>query len=192
MTSSVIVFQDATWPVHDRILGIQSTALTQLMNPITLQRVWDNEYRVPADEGDVLTLPELLDTVREAVWTEVSGRVDQRYTDREPMVSSLRRNLQREHLERLIDLTKPGDGFTAAEKPISNLALMNLRDLQQRIEKTLEQSDSNIDAYTLAHLTEADKRIAQVLDAQFIYNTDDIRAQQSLPSGFFFKGDQKD
>ena len=185
------IMNDATWPVHDRILGIQASALTQLMNPITLQHVWDIEYRTPTEE-DALTLPELFDTLREAAWTEVNGTVDQHFTNRDPMISSLRRNLQREHLERLIDLTKPGDGFTAAEKPISNLALMNLRILQGRIDKTLDQGNSRIDAYTAAHLTEASKRIAQVLDAQYIYNTNDIGGGSSLPSGFFFKSQQQD
>lgn len=184
------IMDDPTWPVHDRILGIQASALTQLMNPITLQYVWDNEYR--DRENDPLTLPELLDDLREAAWTEVNGEVDEHYTNAEPMISSLRRNLQREHLERLIDLTMPGDGFTAAEKPISNLALMNLRDLQSRIDETLGQANSKIDAYTVAHLTEAKNRIDQVLNAQYIYNTNDIRAQQSLPSGFFFKNQQRD
>lgn len=178
------IFQDATWPVHDRILGVQSVALTQLMNPITLQRVYDNEYR---DEGDVLTLPEMLDTIRESAWTEVNGVVDEHYSNADPMISSLRRNLQREHLQRLIDLTKPGDGFTAAEKPISTLAMYNLRDLQTRIGKTLDNANSKIDTYTVAHLTESKERIDQVLDAQYIYNANDMRQNMALPGGFFFR-----
>ena len=30
---------DATWPIHDRIMGIQSSALTQVLNPTTLNRI---------------------------------------------------------------------------------------------------------------------------------------------------------
>ncbi len=51
---------EATWPIHDRILGVQASALTWLMNPTTLRRVYDNELRLPEDE-DTLTLPELLE-----------------------------------------------------------------------------------------------------------------------------------
>ena len=61
---------EATWPIHDRIISIQSSALTMLMNPTTLRRVYDNEFRVPDDE-DALTLPELLDTIGDAIWTEL-------------------------------------------------------------------------------------------------------------------------
>ncbi|MFG0264898.1 MAG: zinc-dependent metalloprotease, partial [Rhodopirellula sp. JB055] len=50
---------EATWPIHDRVLGMQASTLTLIMNPTTLRRVFDNELRVPA-ETDALTLPELL------------------------------------------------------------------------------------------------------------------------------------
>ncbi|HID23172.1 MAG TPA: hypothetical protein EYP14_12325, partial [Planctomycetaceae bacterium] len=39
--------EEPTWPVHDRIMGIQASTLTMLMNPTTLRRVYDNEFRVP-------------------------------------------------------------------------------------------------------------------------------------------------
>ncbi|MEL7338537.1 MAG: zinc-dependent metalloprotease, partial [Planctomycetota bacterium] len=61
---------EGAFPVHDRVLGIQSTALTSVMNPTTLRRVYDNELRLAADV-DTLTLPELLDTVTETVWSEL-------------------------------------------------------------------------------------------------------------------------
>ena len=53
---------EPAWPVHDRIMGLQASALSQLMNPTTLRRVYDNEFRVPADE-DAVTLNELLSKV---------------------------------------------------------------------------------------------------------------------------------
>ena len=30
-------FEDSTWPIHDRIMGIQSMVLTRLLNPGTLR-----------------------------------------------------------------------------------------------------------------------------------------------------------
>jgi hypothetical protein len=159
---------DADWPVHDRILGIQGSTLTMLMSPDTLKLVYDNEMRASEDE-EVLTLPELLETINEAIWTEVGNKPENEATARNPYVSSLRRNLQREHLERLIDLTMPEAGFTAAYKPISNLALMKLRKLKDRIDESLAH-ESLLDAYTLAHLGEAKVRIEKALDAQYIYN----------------------
>ena len=50
---------EEAWPVHARISGIQATALSQLMNPTTINRVYDNEFRADADM-DVLTVPEVL------------------------------------------------------------------------------------------------------------------------------------
>jgi len=184
------VMSDATWPVHDRILGVQAAALTMVLNPQTLQRVYDNEFRVPA-EDDAITLAEVLDTVSGSIWTEIQSEPRSSYTNREPMISSLRRNLQREHLERLIDLTMPG-GFSAAHKPIGNLATMQLRDLHERIGGVLKGNKARkLDAYSRAHLSEAESLIAKALDAQYIYNTDDIGGG-GFPFGFFFQDDESD
>lgn len=168
---------DADWPVHDRIMGIQSSALTMLMNPDTLRLVYDNELRTPEDQ-DMVTLPELLDTISAAIWTELEGKPEQKATARKPWISSLRRNLQREHLERLIDLTLPDAGYTTAYKPISNLALVRLRDLKDKITKALEQKGM-LDPYSVAHLSEAQLRIEKALDAQYIYDAGGMQTSGS-------------
>lgn len=160
------VMGDPTWPVHDRIMGIQAAVLTMLMNPTTLQRVLDNESYTPASQ-DALTIPEVMETINVAVWGELDKAADHKYTAREPMISSLRRNLQREHMERLIDLSM-AQGYSAAFKPISNIATVQLRDLSAKIGKAA--ASGNLDPYTSAHLGEAKLRIDKALDAQFIYN----------------------
>lgn len=157
---------DPAWPVHDRILSMQSSALTQLMNSTTLRRVYDNEFRIPADQ-DALTLPELLDSITSEIWSELEDETDGKFTTRKPMISSLRRNLQREHLERLIDLTLPGNGDSAAYKAISNLCVMELRELKDGIDGVLGDS---LDPYSKAHLYEASQRIEKALDAEYVYN----------------------
>lgn len=167
------LFADPPFDVHDTVLGVQSTAMTMLLNPGTLKRVYDNEYRTPPGE-DALTLPELLFTVTDAAWSELDSRNDKRYTDRLPMISSLRRNLQRENLDRLIDLTMPGALTGSAAKPIQTLAAHKLRDLDGKIESALKLADSKIDPYTLAHLTDAHTRINKALDATYIYNANEI------------------
>ncbi len=161
--------QDPAWPVHDRILSVQSSALTQLMRSTTLRRVYDNEFRTPADE-DAFSLPELLESITGEIWSELDGEVDEEYTSRSPMISSLRRNLQREHMERLIDLTLPGNGSSAAYKAISNLCVMELRGIHSDVNKILEAGGENLDAYTKAHLYEAQQRIEKALDADYVYN----------------------
>lgn len=164
--------QDNTYNVHDRIGGIQAMVLTRLMNPTTLRRVLDNEYRVSSDQ-DTLTLPELLDTVSASVWSELEKSPSGSFTPRKPYISSLRRNLQREHLERMIDLTLPNAGSGEAFKAISNLSVFRLRQLDAKITSIIgEKGDKagSLDAYSVAHLSEAQMRINRALDAQYIYN----------------------
>ena len=111
---------EATWPIHDRILGMQASALTMVMNPTTLRRVYDNELRLPPDQ-DALTLPELLTTISNAVWSELKEECPADRNDRKPMISSLRRNLQREHIQRLIDLVLESPNDT--RRPTSRSAI---------------------------------------------------------------------
>ncbi len=160
---------EAAWPIHDRILGIQSTALTWLMNPTTLRRVYDNELRLPADQ-DALTLPELLATINSEVWSEIDADCPPDRNDRKPMISSFRRNLQREHMQRLIDLVVKSSQANAAAKPISNLARMELRTLSKRLGESVEKCGDKMDAYTVAHLTESQERIDRALEAGYTYN----------------------
>lgn len=161
--------QDTTWPIHDRIIGIQASALTGLMNPTTLKRVYDNELRVP-DSEDCLTLPELLSTVSDNIWNELDQKPADKYNARKPMISSLRRNLQREHLQRLIDLTLPGGGSSAASRAISMLSAKNLRDILAKIEAAQTSGADKHDPYTAAHLSQAQQRIQKALDADYILN----------------------
>ena len=49
----------AIWPVAEKVMGIQASTLTMILNPTTLGRVYDNEFLVEADK-DAITLPEIL------------------------------------------------------------------------------------------------------------------------------------
>lgn len=161
--------QDSTWPVHERIMGIQASVLTALLNPTTVGRVFANEVYTPAEE-DMITLPELLDSLNKAVWTELNDPKLDGVSVRKPAISSLRRNLQREYVERLIDLSMPDQWSGTAQKPISNLSLYMLRDLQRQLGGVLDDKGSQFDPYSRAHLAEAKLRIDKALDAIFIYN----------------------
>ena len=86
------------------------------------------------------------------------------------MLSSLRRNLQREHLELLIDLSKSDYFGTAAYKPIANLVMEKIRQIKEdKIDSILEESDGKLDPYTRAHLKDAGLQIKRALDAHYIY-----------------------
>ncbi|XZE36269.1 zinc-dependent metalloprotease [Pirellulaceae bacterium SH501] len=178
---------ESTFPVHDRILGYQASTLTMLMNPTVLRRVFDNEQLVPQDK-DALTLPELMDKLYNEVWSELDAKVEGEASPRKPRISSWRRNLQREHLERLITLGMPSS-TAAVSKPIASLALLQLKQLKGKIDAVLE-TKAGLDPYSLAHLGEAQQRIAKAVDAIYIYN---------MPSsfgggggGFIILGQEKD
>ncbi len=168
------VLADPAMPIHDRILGMQASALTLLMNPSTLQRVYDYELFVEAD-ADVFTLAELLGAVTEGVWSELDEPSGKKFTERKPMISSMRRNLQLEHLGRMIELSMATDGFSAAQKAVRTLAGMHLREIKDHADKVLEGSPK-LDVYTKAHLQEVSIRIEKALDADYIYNANAIGA----------------
>ena len=159
---------DPEWAVHDQIAGVQSSALTMLINPAQMRRVLDNEFRVPADK-DMITAVEVLDTVCNAIFSEIDTAKSGSFTNRQPMISSIRRNLQREMIDRLIDLSFPNALSGEAAKPISNLATARLRELKVKLEDASKRG--NADAYSAAHMSEAAIRIGKAIDAQYIYNT---------------------
>ena len=158
---------DPDWPIHDRIAGIQSSALTSLLNPSTLRRVYDNEFRIAADQ-DALTLPELLETVTSAIWGELDQEVTVAASARKPAISSLRRNLQREHVKRLVDLAMTNSGSNQAYKPISNLARSGLRAMLNKVNAFVGANADKLDAYTAAHLAEIQTSITKALEADIV------------------------
>ena len=156
---------EPAWPVHDRIMGIQAMTLSQLLQPATLRRVYDNEYRIDADE-DALTLYEMCNTVSEAVWQELGDAPEGDFSERKPAISSLRRNLQSEHLGRLFDLANMSRDPSAAMKPISNIASMQLTELGKKVDKAKDNDE--FDAYTRAHLQDASERIKKWIDSKYV------------------------
>ena len=179
---------EPTWPVHDRIMGMQASVLTMLMNPTTLRRVYDNEFRVPANE-DAVTLPEVLQAISAAIWSELKKAPAKQYTARVPLISSLRRNLQQEQLGRLIELAMPGNVSTEAYKPIANLALMELKSIRTDVQKTLKTGGAKLDPYTRSHLMKIDDQITKALEAEFIYNANEIGGGSSM---IFMLGQEAD
>jgi hypothetical protein len=90
-----------------------------------------------------------------------------RSSNRQPAISSLRRNLQSEHLARLIELSLEEDAGTPASRTIQSLVRMQLLDIQKKI-KNAEAKD----AYTKAHLADASMKIKKALNAQFTIGGD--------------------
>lgn len=157
---------DPSFEVHDIVAGIQATALTMVINPTTLRRLYDNEFRTNGSEENPITLAEVMNRMTDAVWSDVKP-AGSKYTPAKPMLSSFRRNLQREHLDRLIDLALPRSSMSPAWRTIATLSIQKLRQIDDRIKGALS-NPANIDDYTLAHLTDARTRIEKALNAQYV------------------------
>lgn len=157
------------YPIHDRILNVQRGVLVRMLNPSTLRRVYDAEMMVPADQ-DAYTLPEHMTMVTEAVWSEVlePEASSTKFTNRTPMISSLRRNLQREYVTRLIDLSQQSSW--GAPRPVQALSKEWLSTLNESIGSVLDAKDpKKLDDYTRSHLKECQARINAALNAQVNY-----------------------
>ncbi|HIF53428.1 MAG TPA: hypothetical protein EYQ87_05595, partial [Candidatus Nitrosopelagicus sp.] len=152
---------EATWPIHDKILGTQASALTTILAPSRLRMVYDNEFLVPADE-DALTVAEIFETLMDAIYADLSSSKGE-WTNRNPMISSLDRNLQAEMAKRLIDLST---GRVTMFKPVQTLALFYTRDLYEQVGAILE-GKAELDLYTLAHLQDMHERLGKALDAVY-------------------------
>jgi hypothetical protein len=146
---------DPSLTIHDTVSGVQGTALSLLMNPTRLRRVYDNEFRT-ADQDDAFTLHELVTSVTDRVWREAADGTTE--------VSSFRRNLQRDHVDRLTTLGLMNSS-NATMRTISTLANAELRRIDTMAEKSLKAGS---EPYTKAHLEDIRTRIAKTLDAAYV------------------------
>lgn len=151
------------WPVAQSVLGVQASAMTGLINPQRLSWVMDNELRTPAGE-DALTVPEIFTALREKIWDlpDPSGT----YTNRQPLVGQLERNLQMEHLTRMINLATGMRWPGASGRTIQALARQELATLQAQA--LLYAKVRGIDDYSAAHLRDANERITRALEAAYL------------------------
>ncbi|MEH2268910.1 MAG: zinc-dependent metalloprotease [Nostoc sp.] len=145
------------YPIHDRILSFQSAILRSLLDSDRLNRLQDIELKTLP--GEALSIPELFDTLQTGIWTEV-------FAPGEPKpISSIRRSLQREHLNVLLQMML---GTTNTPEDGRTLAWYELRQLQKAIDVRLKQIGESLDIYTLAHLEASGDRITKALNSQLL------------------------
>jgi hypothetical protein len=149
------------YPVH-RVIGMwQQYILGRLLASITLTRLYDAELKVPRDQ-DAFTTAELIQRLRKAIFSEVANMEPGAYTNRQPAISSLRRNLQRMLLRHLADLAM---GNSRAPDDCHTIAYSELIVLEREIQAVLKNGQIKLDEYSRAHLWETAARIVKVLHA---------------------------
>ncbi len=144
------------FPLHQTQLGVQTSLLTQLLHPVRLERIRDTEAKFGAE--NTVTIPELMETVTEAAWEES-------WTAPGGNIPSIRRDLQRAHLDEMIRIVRDAPSGTPADARA--VARATLQDLHERLELRLTPPTYDFDAYTRAHLIESRDRIKRALDAGF-------------------------
>jgi hypothetical protein len=163
--------EDVEYPIHDRILQLQLWTLFRFLNPRTLTLLSDAEARI-GQESDAITFPELFGKITDAIWAEVKKPLETgEYTNRKPMISSIRRNLQHEHLGEMIDLALEDDSGPSPQAARTQ-AYYHLKKLGMEVDKLLasNQGPGSLDDYSRAHLEETSRRIAKVLEAVYSRN----------------------
>lgn len=163
------MFEELTFPIQEEVLRTQRLVLFNLLNPQTVRNLYDSEYRVEADV-DLYTLPEMMQDLTDAIFSELDTEPTAPTTVREPYIDGLRRNLQRRYITELIQLAIRDEvSFTP---PIARtLAWQQLSELHEDVNRVINGAGrEHLDAYSRAHLLESRARIKQALDASFTIN----------------------
>ena len=155
------------YPVHKMYTTMQSPVLGALIVPPVLQRVYDAELKT--DDADKFTAAELLTSTRDMIWSELDELIDGRrkgpFTEADPMVRSIRRNLQNDHLDMLLAYAEPGRLYYVSSD-LHRMVRFATRELSGKIGKALAM-DADLDFASHAHLYEAKSRIDRFLEAEY-------------------------
>jgi Met-zincin/Domain of unknown function (DUF5117)/Domain of unknown function (DUF5118) len=137
--------------VADRVLGSQRRLLGALISDQRIKRMAEHAMR---DGDDAYTGADMLEDLREGLWSELDGR------DR--TIELPRRNIQRAHVELLIDRLTPdedGNGETNSDLPALARA-----ELVAILEMCQGAAERHLDDTTEAHVLDIAARIKQAFD----------------------------
>jgi hypothetical protein len=157
------------YPIHQTILSMQSYALFNLCAPQVLQRVYDSEMKSKAD--DKFTAAELVANTRQIIWGNLELPHGKEFTDAKPMLSSVRRNLQRQHLQYLLAIVDSQPGQLVSPD-LQSMVAFSCRELSDQMGVVLDKgktaNNGKLDFATKAHLSECKSKIDRVLNAPHI------------------------
>lgn len=140
--------------VPELVRGVQTTVLDRLLSPGTATRVLEAPLYAAAGEP-VLDLDAVYRRLHGAVWSELR---------RGGEIAPLRRQLQREHLQRLAGLLTRGAGALPADA-LSLLRLQS-RELVARLDQAARRP--GLPVATRAHLEDSRTLLAKALDASLL------------------------
>jgi len=138
----------------ETVLSMQRKVLDQVMSGPVAERLIESRELV-TDAKDALTLSELYDTLQGAIWSELK-------TGRE--ITSMRRNLQREHLRRMVSLLL----HPSADMPADATSLMRMEAQQLASDIRKAKAKPGFSKETRAHLAESLETLEQALKAPLV------------------------
>ena len=137
--------------VANAVLKVQTAVLDQLLSDQVSTRLLDSQEKV-ADRAKLLRLSDLYDTLDGAIWAELRSGKE---------ITSMRRNLQREHLRRVAGmLVRPSPTAPADAR---SLAREGAIELQARIRTALAKGGQSRESR--AHLRESYDTLSEALKA---------------------------
>jgi hypothetical protein len=170
------------YPLYESVLSIQKIVLSRFLDSQVLRSVQDAELLAGENE-EVLKLPEVFDALTDSIWTELPTAEPAAGEKPKVAISTIRRNLQREHVKRLSDMVLgPRDDpfdyynfiFYSSSQPAPAdaraLARHHLKAIDARIAMSLNAEKAEPDAYSRAHLEQLHDQIGKVLAAQINAN----------------------
>jgi len=137
------------------VLEMQRALLGALINDGVAQRLLDSEGKVDAS-GPALRLSEMLQRLSAEVWSELRAR--------DGDIASLRRELQREHANRLAGLLLRPGALTRADA--RSLVRVQSQELLARIQTAAQRK--GLSAEARAHLQDCADTLRQALNSQLI------------------------
>jgi hypothetical protein len=152
------------FPIH-RIIGLfQWMNLSKRMFPNILRRIQDAEMKTTSE--DKFTVAEYLQLVQNACWADSLdlNRINSgTWKDASPLISSIRRSLQREYLSVVEPLVRTSPGW-AVSPDLHAMVQQSLRKLNKRIDKALDAG--KLDFASESHLTACQSRIKRMLEPE--------------------------
>jgi hypothetical protein len=130
------------------VLTLQSQTLDRLFSPGTAQRLLELPYYLtPAQRIGAISLNEVYATLQSSVWSELKSGAD---------IDPLRRNLQREHLRRVVaTLTRPVPGLPADAVSLLRLHATELQAALRQSASAASTTSCNTSASTVSATTAA-------------------------------------
>jgi uncharacterized protein DUF4953/uncharacterized protein DUF5117 len=145
------VGERASFTLAQRVLSVQTTVLDRLMSDAVASRLLDTSLKLSEGKKG-MSLSDLYDGLQQAIWSDLKGTGD---------ISLMRRNLQREHLKRVVYmLTRNGNA------PADSRALQRENARQLMAQLRTAQRRPGLSKEARAHLADCLDTLDEALKAQ--------------------------